>query len=363
MERINTYEQWLEQEGIPVVRDYSVPDLMAVPLKPWARKGGLGAFINLIGPQGASDAYLCEIPPGKHLLPQRHVFDELIYILSGYGATTVWVEGGAKQTFEWQEGSLFSPPLNTWHQHFNGQSDKPVRYFAVTMAPVFMNLFHDLDFIFNNDFVFKNRYQGEEGYFTSRGRDIEAGGIIDNPKIWESNFIPDCRTFPLAEDPARGGNQTNIRFDLSNGLIGSHISELPGGTYMKAHYHNPGTYLLCLSGLGYELMWPQDKGPMAEGVERLKLDWKQHSVFAPVNMWYHQPFSTSKEPTRLLALEPDRSSKFRGIVKEVGARTSIKEGGNQIEFEDEDPAIRRQFKEEIAKTGAAWRMAQFFPGE
>ena len=132
---------------------------------------------------------------------------------------------------------------------------------------------------------------------------------------------------------------------------------------MKAHYHNPGTYLLCLSGLGYELMWPQDKGPMAAGVERLKLDLKMNSVFAPVDMWYHQHFSTSQEPTRLLALEPDRSSKFRGIVKEFGARTSIKEGGNQIEFEDEDPAIRKLFKEEIAKTGATWRMSQFFPGE
>ena len=128
MERINTYEKWLEQEGLPVIKDYSVADLMAVPLKPWARKGALGAYINLIGAEGVIDAYLCEIPPGGSVLPQRHLYEELIYILSGSGATTVWVEGSTKQSFEWHEGSLFSPPLNTWHQHLNRQGDKPVRY-------------------------------------------------------------------------------------------------------------------------------------------------------------------------------------------------------------------------------------------
>src|SRR3972149_2067878 len=101
MERINTYEKFLEKEGLPVIRDYSVPDLMTATLKPWARKGGRGAYVNLTGSEGIIDAYLCEIPPGGSLLPQRHLYEEIIYILSGYGATTVWVEGGAQQTFEW----------------------------------------------------------------------------------------------------------------------------------------------------------------------------------------------------------------------------------------------------------------------
>ena len=63
MERINTYEKFLEQEGLPVVREYGIADLMAVPLKPWSRKGGFGAFINLIGGEENLNAYLCEIPP------------------------------------------------------------------------------------------------------------------------------------------------------------------------------------------------------------------------------------------------------------------------------------------------------------
>ncbi len=59
--------------------------------------------------------------------------------------------------------------------------------------------------------------------------------------------------------------------------------------------------------------------------------------------------------------------KYYGIVVDVdthgGVDKSVKLGGNQIEYEDEDPEIRRQFKEELAKDGAPWRMSEFFPGE
>ena len=65
MKRINTYEKFLEKERLPVIRDFGITDLMDVPLEPWARKGGLGAYINLVGSGGVLDAYLCEIPPGK----------------------------------------------------------------------------------------------------------------------------------------------------------------------------------------------------------------------------------------------------------------------------------------------------------
>ena len=259
MERINTYEKFLEKEGLPVIRDYSVWDLMTVPLKSWARKGGAGAYVNLVGSEGIIDAYACEIPPGGSLLPQRHLYEEIIYILSGSGATTVWVEGSAKQSFEWQEGSLFSPPLNTWHQHFNVQSDKPVRYLGVTRAPVFMNFFHDLDFIFNNDFIFKSKYQGQTGYFSSQGKPIEAE-VYDDPSVWETNFVPDCRSFPLVAEPAGGMGAISIAyFEMSDNVVTAHISQQPSGTYKKAHHHGGGAHLVCLGGQGYTFLWPIEK--------------------------------------------------------------------------------------------------------
>ncbi|MDP2645723.1 MAG: cupin domain-containing protein [Desulfobacterales bacterium] len=364
MERINTYEMFLEQEGIPVIRDYSIPDLMEVPLKPWARKGGLGAYINLVGAGGVIDAYLCEIPPGKALEPQKHMFDELIYILSGYGATSVWVKGGPKQSFEWHEGSLFAIPLNASHQHFNGRSDKPVRYIGLTKAPVFMTLFNDLEYIFNSDHVFSSRYSGEEGYFSAKGNLIKTDDKFANPKIWESNFVPDCNTFTLVNDPKRGGFSNNAHFEFAGGIMSAHISEFPGGTYMKAHWHGPGAHLLCLSGEGYELMWPLESGLTAKGVERLKIDWKKGSIFSPPDRWFHQHFSTGKEPTKLLAFHGTRSLKYKPLGSDyggvAGARKSIKHGGLQIEYADEDPEIRRLFQEELGKTGVSWKMSKFF---
>lgn len=77
-----------------------------------------------------NNACVCEIPAGSRTKPQRHLFEELIFVLSGRGAMTVWQEGGNKQTFEWHEGSLFSPPLNAWHQHFNPGTE-PARYLAL----------------------------------------------------------------------------------------------------------------------------------------------------------------------------------------------------------------------------------------
>ena len=72
-----TYEKWLESEGLEVVTGYHVADVNRIPLKPWGRKGGLGAFINLEGGGQTNDAYVCEILPGQSLKPQRHLFEEL----------------------------------------------------------------------------------------------------------------------------------------------------------------------------------------------------------------------------------------------------------------------------------------------
>ena len=47
-----------------------------------------------------ADAYIAEIDPGKSIKPQRQLYEEIITIAAGRGATTVWYEGTAKRTFE-----------------------------------------------------------------------------------------------------------------------------------------------------------------------------------------------------------------------------------------------------------------------
>jgi quercetin dioxygenase-like cupin family protein len=85
---------------VPIVKAFFIQNLNQVTLGPWERKGGKGAIINLEVTGDTDDAYVCEISPGGKSSPERHVYEELVYVLDGRGATTIWQEGGARQTFE-----------------------------------------------------------------------------------------------------------------------------------------------------------------------------------------------------------------------------------------------------------------------
>jgi quercetin dioxygenase-like cupin family protein len=120
LEKVNAYLEFQRREGIPSIGGFAVEDLRAVEVAPWARKGGRGSYVNLDGTGGTNDAYVCDIPPGGSLNPQRQLFEEMVYILEGNGSTQVWYDENRKVSFEWKAGSLFAVPLNAWHRHFNG---------------------------------------------------------------------------------------------------------------------------------------------------------------------------------------------------------------------------------------------------
>ena len=96
------YQRWIEGQGIPIIRTFYIEDLRKVELAPWDWKGGRGAFLNLIGTGDINDAYLSEIAPGKSLHPHRVLFEEMIYVVEGYGATSVWNDEHKKISFEWR---------------------------------------------------------------------------------------------------------------------------------------------------------------------------------------------------------------------------------------------------------------------
>ena len=93
------YDQLQSREGIPIVRGHVVSDVMELELGRWERMGAAGCYLNLANQQ-QTDVYVCEIPAGSQTLPQRHLFEEIIYIAKGRGATSVWQEGTSKVTFE-----------------------------------------------------------------------------------------------------------------------------------------------------------------------------------------------------------------------------------------------------------------------
>ncbi len=163
-ERYPDYGKWAVQQGVPLIEGHHVEDCRTLPLSPWPAKGGHGVLINLSN-QSLDDAYVIDIAPGGSLKPEKHLYEELMFVISGRGSTSVWHDGGEQVHFEWQAGSLFGVPVNAWHQHFNGHGTAPARLLGVTSAPLIVNLFHNLDAVFNSPFAFSDRFDGRGNFF------------------------------------------------------------------------------------------------------------------------------------------------------------------------------------------------------
>jgi quercetin dioxygenase-like cupin family protein len=351
------YDDFIAKEGIPNITGFAVDDLRSVEVKPWARLDCLGTYINLDGAGKTNDAYVAEIPPGGKMAPEKHIFEEEIYVLSGRGATLVGDDPHSRTSFEWKAGSIFAVPINVWHQHLNGSGSEPARFVAVTTAPITMNLFHNEGFVFNNPYVFEDRmgsnklYQGEGKMWTA---------TTGRTNAWETNFVPDVENFTVFTWKERGAGGAHIKFEMAEQVQTAHISEFPVGTYKKAHKHGPGAHVIILKGEGYSLLWPSHGSPR-DGMERV--DWKPGSMVVPPNGWFHQHFNGGATPARYLAFRWN-SQKYGfslGVAMEGETDVDVNLGGGQIEYENEDPLIHDIFVETISKHGAESQMAEFIP--
>jgi mannose-6-phosphate isomerase-like protein (cupin superfamily) len=362
------YYKWMRQEGIPIHFDVGgTADVTAVPRAPWERTGkGLGVFLELTGTyQAERGMFVCEIPPGESLEVQHHLYEQFTLILQGTGATEVWQKDGPKRTFEWAKGSLFAPPKNTYYKMHNLGAE-PVLYFGVTTAPKLMNgMFAGwsarppFDAIFECEYDFTEQYDGREDYFV-RTENREFSGRY-NLSVWHTNFIPNVfdETVEDLEQKVAGGQLTGYR--MAGGFPAGHISEWPVGRYHKAHYHGPGALLVGLKGNGYVNLWPKDLGihPWQDGHgDQVSLvEWGANSIYAPPDSYYHQHMSTGKVPARHVAVygaggSPMTNQFNIGEGDETSVRfTPIREGGPLIDYEDEDPEVRRYFIEANRKEG------------
>jgi quercetin dioxygenase-like cupin family protein/DNA-binding transcriptional MerR regulator len=363
---LNPYEQFRKSEGVPLYEDYGIANLRTLDVKPWKRMGASGAYIDLKGGEGVNDGYVCEVAAGGRTTPQRYLFEEVVYILSGEGETQIWNRPAAKQTVRWKAGSVIGPPLNTWRQHIN-RGNQPARFLAITNAPVVIDLFHNTDFVFNNDYMFVDRYDGEPDFFgtenklrhkdTSAEDSEQAGGVY----TWDSGFLPDARKIGLKISKERGAANSRIELQLADNTMQAHISEFEVGTYKKAHRHGPGSHVVMLNGTGYTLMW-KGSPKFSDAASHVRVDWTEASLFVPPDGWFHQHFNTSRDPARYLAATWGGDGKWfmralggGGRTHRLG-KTSIRKGGNLIEYEDEDPAIREIFEAELRKSGIESRM-------
>lgn len=347
------YLEWVEQEDLPVVEGFGV-DLFAVEPKPWARYEVSGAAVHLKGRGDFISMFLLEMAPGKATAPQRHLYEEVIYVLAGRGSTSIVASDGRRHSFEWGPGSLFAIPLNTEYRHFNGSGSDAARIVCTTSLPAVLNMFHNTEFIFANPWNFGERMGGDK-YFSGEGDFI---AVRPGNHLWETNFVPDLGAIELKDWAERGAGGKNIMFVLADGTMHAHISEMPVGTYKKGHRHAADFHVMCQTGQGYSLLWYQ-----GEEEDFVRVDWKHGTVFAPPDQMFHQHFNTGTMPARYLATAygssryPFTESKRKSLFG--GVSTSVKEGGAQIEYEDQSPRIAQLYEEATRKNGVEVKMSQF----
>ena len=345
------YLDWAENEGVPTVEDFGV-DLTKVETAPWSRLGANGAFVHLKGRGDFLTLFVIDIEPGGDTAPQQHLYEEVFYVLEGQGSTSVESHDGQTHSFEWGPKSLFALPLNAKYQHFNGSGSTRARLSSTNNLPMVMNLYRNEDFIFANDARFPER-EGDDNYFAGEGDFIPKK---PGRHMWETNFVPDLSEFKLVEWKKRGAGGSNIMFVLADGTMHAHSSEMPVGTYKKAHRHGADFHVSCVTGTGYSLLWYEDDE------EFVRVDWQHGVVFAPPDGMYHQHFNASQEPARYLAIAlgglryPTLAEK-RAVF--MGMDVNVRDGGAQIEYEDQDPRIHKIYLEALGITGAESRMAEF----
>ena len=166
----------------------------------------------------------------------------------------------------------------------------------------------------------------------------------------------DLAAFALPEWEARGAGNRNINVILSDSSMHAHVSEMPAGTYTKGRRHDAGVHVMAIAGAGYTLVWKE-----GEVFERLEL--RPGTVFALTDDTLHQHFNPGAEPLRYLAISigNDRYPMLaRKLRRKQVFDVSVKDGGLQVDYGDQDPRIHALWRDAVAATGAASRMEKIF---
>lgn len=346
----SSYQSFVDQEGVPLYEGSALEDLATLPLRDWQRRGGKAAYTRM-GDDETNSLQIVEIAPGGQLTAEHHMYDAVMFVLSGRGASAIWQAGEPVQHVEWHEGSLLAIPLNSWHQEFNGSGAEPCRVVFGTNMPHAINHYHNLDFIFDCSYSFTDRYTAKRNdYFSDEGTHW-------NLRLFETNFIPDIRVFPLDPWPERGLRTSIMRLSMAATSLGLHILDVSEGTYVTAHRHYAGAHVIQVGGAGYELMFMPGDRDEPDRYERREL--AAYGVIAPKNLEYHQHFNTGKEPFRQLAIRGGGVRYGSGrTYNPVGAAISDDPfaWSHKIRHTEEPASVREAYYAELARHGINLRL-------
>jgi quercetin dioxygenase-like cupin family protein len=359
------YDNFMESEGIPVFRDIGVSKVQNLPLAPWKRTGGRGTYIQLHGTEGKWGCYVIEVPGAGALNPEKHMYEEIFFVVEGRGTTEVWLEGDNKRhVFEWQKGSLFSIPVNAMHRIVNASSS-PALLLAGTTAPNLMNLVNNVGAVFDNPYQFRDRFSGADDFYKYKD-DIEPDPVR-GLAMRRTNFVPDIVNCDLPLDNRRSPGFRRVEPFMTGNTFYLWIGQHENGRYSKAHAHTSAAVLVCIKGKGYTYTWPERCGvnPWKDGhADKIKrVDYEPVGLVSAAPggaRWFHQHFGASKEPLRLTAWfgphNPGREPGPPGEQHIDYTAMDIPEGGSAIPYWMEDPFIKKEYDARLVDEGVENRM-------
>jgi len=137
------YEGLLEHAASQPVRMAGRKKILHPEDMPWemSRQGLLKHLLNeqMNTRMETVDAYMQVIPPGSRSGKHRHLAEECLYVLEGYGYdlhqdcdveitdSYEWKPQAEIKRYDWEAGDVIYVPPCTIHQHFNGDPRRPAR--------------------------------------------------------------------------------------------------------------------------------------------------------------------------------------------------------------------------------------------
>lgn len=142
-DRYDAEEDYLRRSTRPrerVTVTNVVPDALEFKLEQWDRRGkGTTNMHWTMSGNTQIDMHVSEMPAKVYKRAHRHSSDAFILLVSGKGYSLTWPEGqyDKRVRVDWQEGTMFVPPIYWYHQHLNPGTES-ARYLAIN-APIIVS--------------------------------------------------------------------------------------------------------------------------------------------------------------------------------------------------------------------------------
>jgi mannose-6-phosphate isomerase-like protein (cupin superfamily) len=338
--RGSSYERYLADRGIAIIRDGHVPSMLDLTLSPTA-DGTSAIAVQLPGMEGLSSMEVVELPAGYQSPPRRHLYEEYILVLAGEGIVTFHGADGRSREVQWRRESVFAVPLNMQFTLSN-TGTVPARVALINNAHLMIDLLGSADAAFSCDLSFPDR--------EAHVLDDRKPGVLQVGRrtAFQGPVFHDLATVPLPEHAfIRGPGFGYLLLQLSGGVYGCHVGELPQGHISNAHWHMGGAVLIAMAGEGYTQSWPNTAGPQPRDEAIVTQEFGYSGAVSVGTGWFHLHANTGEGALRQVAF------RYGGGA---GATFATVQGvdfapGRVVDRVDLTESILEHYRAELAKMG------------